>query len=157
MTVTLNGILSAETTHLPQVAVTTLALTGGSVNDVFTIAGGPIELLGLVTHVTTAVSNNACTFKWQLDPTIGALSTDLCDDVATIALAALGDCFYITGASASAQVKAANGTVVPLSCVVRAILFPGGIDAVLGNSDPTTGAATVYMLYRRMTATATVT
>jgi len=157
MTVTLDGILDATTAHVPQVATATLALDGGSVSDVFTIAGGPVEVLALVTHITTAVSNNACAFKWQLDPTIGASSTDLCANVASIAQATVGSCFYITGASASAQVNAVNGTAAPLSCVVRTVLFPGGIDAILANSDPTTGAATVYLVYRRMTLTATVT
>ena len=157
MTVTLNGVLDATTAHVPQVAVATLDLTGASVSDVFTIAGGPVELLALVTHVTTAVSNNACAFKWQLDPTIGASSTDLCANVVSIAEAAVGDCYYILGVSATAQQYAANGTAVPLSCTARCILMPGGIDAILANSDPTTGAATVYMIYRRMTLTATVT
>ena len=156
MSQTINGILDITTRHTPQVAVKTLDLTGGSVADVFTIAGGPIELLGLWTHITTAVSNNACAMQWQLDPTIGASSTDLCD-TADIVEAALGDVFYILGVSATAMQKAANGTAVALSCTARAFLPPGGIDAVLANSNPSTGAATVYMAYRRMTLTAVVT
>ena len=148
MGVTVNGILSTDTAHNPQVATASLALTGGSVADVFTVSGGPVQLLGLFTHVTTAVSNNACTFKWQSDPTSGTSSTDLCDDVASIAQAAIGDVFYITGVSANAQVKAANGTAAALSCTTPVFLLPGGVDAVLGNSDPTTGAATVYLVYR---------
>ena len=156
MSQTINGIIDVTTRHTPQVAVATLALDGGTVADVFTIAGGPIELLGLWAHITEAVSNNACEMKWQLDPTIGASSTDLCG-VLDIAAAALGDVFYILGVSASAMQKAANGTAIALSCTARAFLPPGGIDAVLQNSDPTTGIATVYMAYRRMTLTATVT
>jgi len=156
MSETINGILDVTTKHTPQVATATLALTGGTVADVFTIAGGPIELLGLWAHIVTAVSANACTFKWQLDPTIGASSTDLCGTV-DINAAALGDVLYITGASAGAQVKAANGTAVALGCTTGAFLPPGGIDAVLQNSDPSTGVATVYMAYRRMTLTAVVT
>ena len=148
MAVTINGIEQANTAHNPQVATASLALTGGSVADVFTVSGGPVQLLGLFTHVTTAVSNNACTMKWQSDPTSGASSTDLSDNLASIAQAAIGDVFYITGASADAQVKAANGTAVALSCTAPVFLLPGGVDAVLGNSDPTTGAATVYLVYR---------
>lgn len=148
MPVTINGIIDAPTAHNIQVASASLVLTGGSVADVFTVSNGPVQLLGLFTHVTTAVSNNACTFKWQSDPTSGAASTDLCDNVASIAQAAIGDVFYITGASADVQVKAANATAVALSCSVPAFLLPGGVDAVLGNSDPTTGAATVYLVYR---------
>ena len=143
-----NGISIRDTTHSVQVASASLALDGGAVSDVFTISGGPILLLGLFTHVTTAVSNNACTFKWQSDPTSGASSTDLCGTVASIAQAAIGDVFYIDGVSANAQVKAANGTAVPLSCTSPPMVLPGGIDAVLQNSDPTTGDATVYLVYQ---------
>ena len=156
MTVTINGIYSLETTHIPQVATATLPLTGGSVADVFTISGGPIEVLGLFMHITTAVSADACTFQWQLDPTVGASNTDLCG-TADIVSAALGDVFYILGTSASALQKAANGTSVALSCTARAFLPPGGIDAVLQNSDPGTGIATVYLIYRRMTLLSVVT
>jgi hypothetical protein len=156
MALIINGIERIETTHVPQVAVATLSLTGGTVADVFTIAGSPIEVLGLFTHVTTAVSANACTFKWQLDPTSGASSTDLCTAVDIQGLA-IGDVYYILGTSASALQIAANGTAVALSCTARAFLLPGGIDAVLQNSDPTSGFATVYLIYRRMTLTGTVT
>ena len=153
---TLNGILDVTTRHTPQVAVTTLALDGGSVADVYTIAGGPIEVLGLWMHITEAVSAHACAFKWQLDPTVGASNTDLCA-TADIISAALGDVFYILGTSATAMQKAANGTAIALSCTARAFLPPGGIDAVLANSNPTTGIAEVYLAYRRMTLTAVVT
>jgi hypothetical protein len=153
---TLNGIIDITTTHVPQVAVTTLALDGGTVADVFTIAGGPVECLGLFCHITEAVSAHACTFQWLLDPTIGALSTPLCA-TADINALALGDVTYILGTSASAMQIAANGTAVALSCTARSFLPAGGIDAVLGNSNPTSGIATVYFIYRRMTLTSVVT
>jgi hypothetical protein len=156
MSQTINGILDVTTKHVPQVAVTTVALDGGTVEDVFTIAGGPIELLGLWIHVTEAVSANACETQWQLDPTIGALNTDLCD-VLDIASAALGDVFFITGVSATAMQIGANGTAIAYSCLARDFLPPGGLDLVMANSNPTTGAATVYLAYRRMTLTAVVT
>jgi hypothetical protein len=156
MTQIINGILDVTTAHTPQVAVAAVALDGGTVADVFTVAGGPIELLGRWMHVTEAVSANACETKWQLDPTIGASSTDMCG-VLDIASAALGDVFYILGPSASAMQIGANGTAIALSLTARAFIPPGGIDLVLANSNPTTGAATVYMAYRRMTLTATVT
>ncbi|RQW79239.1 MAG: hypothetical protein EHM79_20820, partial [Geobacter sp.] len=49
---------------------TSLALDGGDVVDVFTIAGGPIEILGLNMVVTTAVSANACDVYFLSDPTL---------------------------------------------------------------------------------------
>ena len=156
MSITINGILSADTAHCIQVKAKSLVLTGGSVADVFTVSNGPVALLGLFTHITTAVSNNACNFKWQSDPTSGAANTDLCDNV-DIDSAAIGDVLYITGASAAAQVKAANAGTVALHCTAPAFLLPGGVDAVLANSDPSTGAATVYLVYRPLVDGATVT
>ena len=147
MGVTINGILSTDTAHNTQVASASLVLTGGSVADVFTVAGGPVQLFGLFTHITTAVSNNGCSFKWQSDPTSGAGSTDL-SGVIDIALAAIGDVLYIDGVSANAQKKAANGAAVALNCTTPTFLLPGGVDANLTNSNPTTGAATVYLVYR---------
>lgn len=155
MSTIVNGISDINVKLIPEVVATTLALDGGTVADVFTIAGGPIEVLGLHAHITEAVSAHACTFKWQLDPTVGAANTDLCATV-DINAAALGDVFYILGVSASAMQKAANGTAVPLNCTARCVLFPGGIDAVFGNSNPTSGIAVVYLIYRRMSLFATV-
>jgi hypothetical protein len=122
----------------------------------FTVNNGPVALLGLILHVTAAVSANACNAKWQLDPTVGASNTDLCGLV-DIQSAAQGDVFYITGASASAMIKAANGTAVPLECATAAVLMPGGIDLSLANADPSTGTATAYLLYRPLASNATVT
>ena len=155
MSITINGILDTPTAHNVRVKSKSLALDGGSVADVFTVSNGPVMLLGLFTHVTTAVSNHACNFKWQSDPTSGAASTDLCDNV-DIDSAAIGDVLYITGASAAAQVKAANAGTVALCCTTPTFLLPGGVDAVLANNNPTSGAATVYLVYQPLVAGASV-
>ena len=133
-----------------------LALDGGSVADVFAVANGPIELLGLISHLTEAVSANACNFKWESDPTVGAGNADICGNV-DINAAAIGDQLFITGTSADAMVKAANGTAVGRMCDNSAVVFPGGIDATLANADPTSGIADVYLTYRPLTSTSTVT
>ncbi len=138
------------------VAKTGLALDAGSVTDVFTVANGPVQILSLVTHVTTAVSANACNMRWESDPTIGASNTPLCADLNIIS-AAIGDALYITGISANALVNAVNSTTVPQSCTTGPIVVPGGIDLILQNADPTTGIGTVYLTYRPLSATAVVT
>jgi len=138
------------------VAKTGLALDAGSVTDVFTVANGPVQLLALVTHITTAVSANACNMRWDSDPTIGASNTPLCADLNIIS-AAIGDALYITGASGAALINAPNSTVAPLSCATAPIVVPGGIDLILQNADPTAGIGTVYLTYRPLSATAVVT
>jgi hypothetical protein len=155
MSTIINGVLDINAKLIPEVAITTLPLDGGTVNDVFTIVGGPIEVLGLHCHITEAVSAHNCTFQWQLDPTVGAASTDICNTIDIIS-AALGDVLYILGTSASAMQKGANGTALPLNCTARCVLFPGGIDAVLANNTPTSGIAVVYLIYRRMALSTTV-
>ena len=133
-----------------------LALDAGGVADVFTVANGPIELLGLIAHTTEAVSAHACDTKWQSDPTVGASSTDLCGNVDINAMA-IGSSLYIDGPSASAGVIAVNGTAGPEMCDTHQVVMPGGIDLVQANSNPTAGIADVYLVYRPLSSTATVT
>lgn len=133
-----------------------LALDGGSIEDVFTVAGGPVQLIGLLMFITEAVSNNSCTAQWQLDPTTGASDNPLCGTL-DIDSAAIGDCLYITGVHDGAMVNAANGTECGQMCSTSVMLTPGGVDLDLQNSDPSSGIATVYLIYRPMAQGVTVT
>ena len=134
---------------------TDVALTAGSVEDVFTVANGPVAVLGLFAHVTTAVSNDACNAKFQSDPTVGAASSDLCGNL-DIDSAAIGDVLSITGTSGTAMAGSANGTAVGNLCATPQVVLPGGVDLVLANSDPTAGIADVYIVYRPLAADAAV-
>jgi hypothetical protein len=136
-----------------------LALDGGDVADVFTIAGGPIELLGLNMLITTAVSANACAVYFLTDPDLADYAdTPLCAG-ADINAAAIGNVFSIIDCdSAQAWVKNADGTNVGRMMEVGSqFLMPGGIDYKAANADPSTGAASVYVTYRPLSATSTVT
>jgi hypothetical protein len=133
-----------------------LALDGGSVADVFAVAGGPVELIGLVMHLTEAVSAHACACHWESDPTIGAANTDLCATVDINAFA-IGDHIYIDGTSGNAAVHAANGTAVGQMCDKSMIVFPGGIDFDAANNTPTSGIADAYLTYRPLAVDAVVT
>jgi len=135
-----------------------VSLTGGSgpVADVFTIANGPIMLLGIFAHVDTVV-DAACTAKWQHDPSGAGSATDICTALDANTDAA-GDVFYVSGASGDPLARAATGTVNALGCDENGqFLMPGGIDLVLANSDPTTGEWDVYMWYKPLLAAVTVT
>jgi len=132
-----------------------VSLTGGTVEDVFTISGGPILLLGIFAHVDTVV-DAACNAKWQHDPTVGS-TTDLCA-VVDSNTDAVGDIFYIEGATADAMVRAATGTASALGLIDGngVFLMAGGIDLNLANSDPTTGEWDVYLVYLPLTASSAV-
>ncbi len=133
-----------------------MTLDGGTQVDTFAVANGPIELIGLVCTLTEAVSANACAFKWQSDPTIGAGQADLCGTVDVNGFQ-IGDHISITGTSGDAAVRGANGTAVGNMCSNSAIVMPGGIDAVFADASPTSGIADVYLVYRPLSSTAVVT
>lgn len=136
-------------------------LTSGDVDDLFTIANGPIMLLGLWVDITTAVSANASLIHFESDPTVGASSTEISESTAApdIASAALGDVFHINGDSQDVMKKAANGTDLPMMENQNGGIYVpvGGIDLKLTTSDPTTGAATVWIRYKPLARGVTVT
>ncbi len=140
---------------------TGVALTGGDVDDVFTVAGGPILLVGLWVDITTAVSANAALIHFESDPTVGASSTQISEGTAApdIASAALGDVFHINGDSQDVMKKAANGTDLPMMENQNGGIYVpvGGIDMKLSTSDPTTGAATIWIRYKPLARGVTVT
>jgi hypothetical protein len=133
-----------------------LTLHNGSVADIFTVANGPVEVLGLVLTITEAVSAHNCNIQFQSDPTVGASNTPLNANVDIIS-AALGDAFATVGAGGSAGVKYANGTAPALMNATSCVVFPGGIDYSASSTDPTSGIGDVYLTYRPLTSTAVVT
>jgi hypothetical protein len=151
--------ITADAWAIKTVKKTGLALDAGDVADVFTIAGGPIELLGLNMLVTTAVSANACACYFLTDPTLADYAdTPLCAG-ADINAAAIGNVFSIIDAdSATAWVKNADGTNVGRMMEIGSqFLMPGGIDFKAANADPSTGVADVYLTYRPLSSASTVT
>jgi hypothetical protein len=136
-------------TALQYIKSTSVALTGGTVEDVFTVTGGPILIKFLGAEITTAVSNNACNIGFTSDPTAGAgTDTALAATTTDIAQAAIGDWFYCEN-DGSTPIKGAIGTAVAYAEVVNGgmICNAGGIDVELQNSNPTTGACTVWLAY----------
>ena len=134
-------------------------LTSGDVDDLFTVAGGPVRVLFIGLEITTAVSNNACLINFESDPTNGAANTDIsaAGGAPDLALGALGDWFYVDGVSTDVAIKAANGTALPKCNSNFGTIIPeGGIDMKLSTANPTTGAATAYIRYQPLTSDARV-
>lgn len=138
-----------------------VALTGGDIEDVLTVSGGPILVTGLWVEITTAVSANACLIHFESDPTNGASNTDISEGTAApdLASAALGDVFALNGDSQDVMVKYANGTDLPQMANNNGGIFvpAGGIDLKLSTSDPTTGAATIYLQFYPLAPSSNVT
>ena len=130
---------------------TGVALTGGDVEDVFTVTGGHILITALVVEITTAVSANAALISFESDPTVGSSDTDLTEGTSApdLASASVGDHFYAVGGSGVVMVKVANGTDNPEGMDASPVVCPaGGIDMILSTSGPSTGAATIHMRYK---------
>lgn len=131
-------------------------VTGGSVANIFTIVGGPIEVIALVGEVTTAVSNDPCDMKLIMDPTAGA-DTDMCL-VLDIDNFVINTWIHLDGTIGNAAVESVPATALPLGVGmdIPLILPPGTIDMNLANSDPTTGAITWYIRFKPLKAGVTV-
>ena len=129
-----------------------VALDGGDVEDVFTIAGGPIEIINIWVDITEAVSAHAALIHFESDPTVGASNTQISEGTAApdIVSAALGDVFHLNGDSQDVMKKAANGTDLPVKENQNGGIFcpVGGIDMKLSASSPTSGIATLWMRYK---------
>lgn len=130
------------------------SVNGGSVADVFTISGGPVEVEALVGRFETAVSGNACAMKLVMDPTNGA-DTDLCATVDINAAGQYSWC-YLTGAIANAAVIAVPAAALPLGASTKLVLPPGTIDLSLANANPTTGTMIWYLRYKPLAIGANV-
>ena len=142
------------------VSKTGVSLTGGSIVDVFTIAGGPIEIINIWVDITTAVSADACIINFKSDPTVGASLTDLCEGTAGADLTGLlvGSLVFLDGGSQDKMLLAVNGANLPSKNNDNGGIFcpVGGIDMILANSDPSTGAATLWMRYKPLARGVTV-
>jgi len=126
------------------VSGSTIVMTNG--NTIFTIAGGPIKILELVSICITLNDATASTLQYSADPTVGAAIT-------------------FSGASASLANFAAGGGVVlnkttlatapDLSVVMvglgsvggRGIIVNAGIITVVIATGPTTGTWKHYLRY----------
>ena len=131
---------------------TAVALTGGTVADVFTVAGGPILVLGLWVQITTAVSADACAMHFESDPTAGASNTDLAEGTggADITGLAIGSIVALNGDSQDIMRLCVVGVDLPVMENQNGGIFVpiGGIDMDLANSDPSTGIADITIMYK---------
>lgn len=154
----LDGKIEADILDLMEKAVITSVqeLTGGSVANIFTITGGPIELIALVGEIVEAVSADPCNLKLVMDPTDGA-DTDMCA-VVDIDGFVVHSWVYLDGTIANPAVQAIPGTALPLGIGmdIPLVLPPGTIDMNLSNSDPSTGQIVWYLRYKPLKTGVTV-
>jgi hypothetical protein len=124
-------------------------------NTFFTVAGGPILILGLVSVCVTANNGTASTLQYSVTPTVGAGAQTISAASASLASAAAGASVSLLGTALStAALLNANG---PNLGMTSPIFCPAGaITGVIGVGS-TTGTWKHYLSYVPLTPGVTVT
>jgi len=131
------------------------AATMVNAQTLFTVAGGPIEIVGLVSICETLNDNTASTLQYNATPTTGSATT-ISNASASLADAAPGASVTLAGtALATAALLSAGGP--NLIANPGTIMIPiGAIDIVVGVGS-TTGTWAHYLRYKPLAAGVTVT
>lgn len=168
------GFKTDASVYLPGTTATEMAYTKGQVDlqektvicatspkvivngdTLFTVAGGPIQILELVSICNTANNATASTLQYSSTQTLGGVSQTISGASASLASATAGTTVMMQGtALATAPLVNANGANItgqPGNIVV----FPGTITAVVGVGS-TTGTWTHYIRYKPLATGVTV-
>lgn len=145
----LKGIANLqERVALKSAAVITNGLT------LFTVAGGPIEILALVSVCATANDVTASTVQYNVTPTVGAAQT-ISAASASIASAAAGASIALAGTALStAALYNANGP--NLMANPGTIFCPAGVITAVVGVGSTTGTWAHYLRYKPLAVGVTV-
>lgn len=102
--------------------------------DLFTVAGGNVQVNLILGEVVTLMDTEATLFKLQSNPTVGT-TNDMSADL-DLTAAEIGALITISGTAATATQKGSSGAVIGQA--VPVIVAPGAIEAACGN-DANTG------------------
>jgi hypothetical protein len=160
-------LVKTETDKIPAEVVKTLAIQNQTyrtcvkktaatpvTQNLFTITGGAVRILGIVGHITTACAAGANNTK-LVHTSTGGSAVDLCATLDT-ASAAIRLMLGITGIAANAMIKsAAEGVQVAAEGMVNPITITPGVIS-LNCSAGTTGVIDWFIEYEPMASGATI-
>lgn len=133
---------------------TTATLVNGT--TLFTIAGGPIEILSLVARCVTTNDGTASTLQWSADPTDGVAVT-ISAASASLANVAAGGMVTFQGTTlATAPLVSASGANIAQQVTNGVVVGAGIITSVVGVGS-TTGTWQHHLRYRPLARGVTVT
>ena len=132
---------------------TSAAVIASGTATIFTVTGGPIEVLNILSVCVTANDATATTLKWTADPTDGD-ATDLCAASASLASAVAGTVINITGTVANAAVITVHGTAISQA---GRLVVPAGVITTITAVGATTGTWTHHLRYKPLARGAIVT
>lgn len=134
--------------------VSTNAGTMVSAATIFTVAGGPVMVTGLVSICQTANDTTASTLQYATTSTLGSLAGTISGASATLASAVIGTVVTLIGTALNtAPVISATG--VGLMTLTPIVVQPGIIKITIAVGS-TTGTWKHYLRYKPMVAGATV-
>lgn len=132
-------------------ANTGVMVTGATI---FTVAGGPVQIVGLCSICQTANNATASTLQYSTVSTLGALAGTISGASATLASAVAGTVVSLIGTALStAPVVSATG--VGLMTLTPIVVQPGTITITVGVGS-TTGTWKHYLRYQPLVAGASV-
>lgn len=153
-TASLAAYVRGHSDILEQTSQTAAAVMSTALN-VFTVAGGPIQILGLVSICATANGATASTLQWESLGTLGSTTQTISGASATLANAAAGTSVILQGTALStAPIVNTNGA--GLSETLAIVVPAGTITLVIGTGS-TTGTWTHYLRYKPLGHGVTVT
>jgi hypothetical protein len=119
--------------------------------DIFTIAGGPIVILELISVCVTANNGTASTLQWRADGTDGAATTftGASASLASAAAGTLAVCHFTATTTAPVLYTAGVGISRPTS-TAHGMVVPAGIIETVIAVGSTTGTWRHYLRYRPM-------
>lgn len=130
-----NWAVGGDGADMAEAVVSTTSAVMSNALTIFTVAGGPIEIITLVSFNSTQNNATASTLQYSTDPTVGAATT-ISGASATLANAAAGTFINITGTLANAPVITTNGTAISQA---GRIVVPAGIITLVIGVGSTTG------------------
>lgn len=141
------------------VSTTTAAVMAQTTTTVFTVAGGSIAILDLVSVCVTTNNSNAATLQWTFAGTLGSATT-ITGATASLASLVAGDCVMInmTALSTAPDIMS-TGTGAALGPVITRGIYTNGagnLRIIIGTA-ATTGTWNHYLRYRPLARGVTVT
>lgn len=138
-------------------SATTAVMVNG--NTLFTVAGGPIQILALQSVCVTANDATASTLQYQSNPTVGT-ATAISAATATLASATAGTTVTLNATSLATApdivTDASGGVSLGANVGNKIIVQAGTIKAVIGTGS-TTGTWKHYISYIPLAPGVTVT
>lgn len=151
------GAILHEAYDQSEKSVTSAAAVMVNGTTIFTVAGGPIKVLELVSYCVTANDTTASTLQWSADPTGAAAATTFSGASASLASAAAGTTVVLNMTALSTAPDLVVTGVSLAAVAARGIIIPAGIITTTIAVGSTTGTWRHHLRYQPLARGVTVT